>query len=113
VVLGGSLFETNGAEMRRGTERALDSLVRALDDDPNATVEIDGHTDATGDRDFDAQLSLNRAQAIEAYLVAQGIASERMTAAGLGADYPIASNETESGRQHNRRVEVQIRIARQ
>lgn len=113
VTLGDFLFETDRAELKPGAERTLNTLVRALRDDPNATVEIDGHTDSIGNRDHNVDLSLRRADAVRSYLVSQGIDNARLNTQGFGPDYPIASNNTEAGRQQNRRVEVivQARVA--
>jgi outer membrane protein OmpA-like peptidoglycan-associated protein len=113
VTLGDFLFETGRAELKPGAARTLDGLARALRHDPNATVEIDGHTDASGDRGYNPDLSLRRAQAVQSYLTSRGIDPQRITTRGFGPDYPVASNNTETGRQQNRRVEVivQTRVA--
>jgi outer membrane protein OmpA-like peptidoglycan-associated protein len=108
VTLGDVLFETDRAELKPGAERTLDGLVRALRDDPAASVSIEGHTDSTGGRDYNIDLSLRRAQAVKDYLASRGIDPGRVSALGLGADYPVASNTTEAGRQQNRRVEVVV-----
>lgn len=106
VTLGDFLFETGRAELKPGGERELDGLVRTLNDAPNATVEIDGHTDSVGNRNYNVDLSLRRAQAVKEYLASRGIDPARVSTQGLGPDYPVASNNTEAGRQQNRRVEV-------
>jgi outer membrane protein OmpA-like peptidoglycan-associated protein len=108
VTLGDVLFEANRSELRPGASRTLDQLVLALSDDPRAVVTIDGHTDAGGNRDYNMDLSLRRAQSVRNYLAAHGINPSRLSAQGLGSDYPIASNDTELGRQQNRRVEVVV-----
>jgi outer membrane protein OmpA-like peptidoglycan-associated protein len=108
VTLGDVLFETDRAELKPGAERALDGLVRALRDDPAASVSIEGHTDSVGGRDYNIDLSLRRAETVKDYLASRGIDPGRVSARGLGADYPVASNATEAGRQQNRRVEVVV-----
>jgi outer membrane protein OmpA-like peptidoglycan-associated protein len=106
VTLGDFLFEVDRAELKPGAARTLDELVRALSDDRGATVSIEGHTDATGSAQHNADLSLRRAEAVKAYLALHGIDPSRVSTRGLGQDYPVASNATEAGRQQNRRVEV-------
>lgn len=108
VTLGDVLFETGRAELKPGAERTLAGLVRALRDNPAATIEIDGHTDSVGGRDDNIDLSRRRAGSVEAYLASQGIAPARISSQGFGPDYPVASNATEAGRQQNRRVEVVV-----
>jgi len=114
VTLGDVLFEVDRAELKPGAARTLDQLVRALSDDRGATVSIEGHTDSTGGAQYNADLSLRRADAVKAYLAMHGIDPARVTTRGLGQDYPVASNATEAGRQQNRRVEVivQTNVAR-
>lgn len=114
VTLGDVLFEVDRAELKPGAARTLDQLVRALSDDRSATIAIEGHTDATGGAQYNAELSLRRADAVKAYLAMHGIDPVRITTRGLGQDYPVASNATEAGRQQNRRVEVivQTNVAR-
>ncbi|MGA9333098.1 MAG: OmpA family protein [Rudaea sp.] len=108
VTLGDVLFEVDRAELKPGATRVLDKLARALMDDPNSTVEIDGHTDSTGSREYNIDLSLRRASSVKDYLVAHGIEAARISVQGLGPDYPVASNDTAAGRQQNRRVEVTV-----
>ena len=112
VTLGDYLFETGRADLKPGATRNLDGLVRVLRDDPDATMEIDGHTDAVGNHDYNVDLSLRRAGAVKDYLVSQGIDPRRVSTQGLGPDYPVASNNTEAGRQQNRRVEVIVADSR-
>ena len=108
VTLGDVLFEVDRAELKPGSARVMDKLARALMDDPNSTVEIDGHTDSTGSREHNIDLSLRRAMSVKTYLVAHGVNASRIATQGLGPDYPVASNDTAAGRQQNRRVEVTV-----
>lgn len=71
-------------------------------------IMVEGHTDSRGSADFNLQLSQDRADSVKAALVAAGIAAERITALGLGEDFPVDSNESEVGRSRNRRVEIVI-----
>jgi outer membrane protein OmpA-like peptidoglycan-associated protein len=114
VTLGDVLFEVDRAELKPGATRTLDELAHALSDDRGATVSIEGHTDATGSAEHNAQLSLRRAESVKGYLAMHGIDPARITTQGLGQEYPVASNATEAGRQQNRRVEVivQTNVAR-
>jgi len=72
----------------------------------DATVEIAGHTDSTGGRAHNLDLSQRRAEAARDYLIAKGIDPSRMTAKGYGPDEPVADNSTQDGRAMNRRVEL-------
>lgn len=113
VTLGDVLFEVDRSELKPGAARTLDGLVRALQDDPRARIEIEGHTDSSGNREHNLDLSLRRAVAVQNYLIGRGVDPSRVTAQGLGPDFPVASNATEAGRLQNRRVEVivQTRVA--
>ena len=106
ITLGDVLFEFNQSELKSGATRNLMPLAKALTERPQQTVVVEGHTDAVGSKAYNVQLSERRAAAVKDYLVAQGIAAERISTQGLGPDFPIASNDTEGGRQQNRRVEV-------
>lgn len=108
ITLGDVLFEVDRAELKPGAQRNLDKLVEALTAHPEAVLAIEGHTDSTGTREYNLGLSQRRAEAVMGYLAARGIARERMRSAGLGPDYPVASNADAAGRQQNRRVEIVI-----
>ena len=69
---------------------------------------IEGHSDNTGNEDFNLKLSQQRADAVRALLLARGIAPERITTRGYGPKFPIVDNDTPAGRQQNRRVEVLV-----
>lgn len=108
VTLGDVLFEVDKADLKPGAMRSLNQLAVALRDDTNARVAIEGHTDSTGSRAHNMDLSDRRAAAVKSYLVSNGVDFSRITTRGLGPDYPVASNDTAAGRQQNRRVEVII-----
>ena len=72
----------------------LDDVARQLVEAPTIRIEVVGHTDATGGRTRNISLSLARAEAVRAYLVMQGVPSERLVARGYGPDQPIANNST-------------------
>lgn len=106
VTLGDVLFETDRAELKPGATRGLDQLAEALRTDDRGSVAIEGHTDATGSREHNVDLSLRRAQSVQAYLVGRGVSPQRISARGLGPDFPVADNASAGGRLQNRRVEV-------
>jgi len=108
ITLGDVLFEVDKADIKAGAMRSLNQLAVALRDDPNARVAIEGHTDSTGSRAHNMDLSDRRAESVKSYLVSNGVDFSHITTRGLGPDYPVASNNTTAGRQQNRRVEVII-----
>lgn len=102
------LFDPGGATLKPGAQRALDNLSQFLTKYPDRDIAIEGFTDSTGSKDLNQQLSEKRAWAVKAALVARGIQSTRIDARGYGPSFPVASNETPTGRQLNRRVEIVI-----
>ena len=76
---------------------------------PAAAIEISGHTDGDGEDAFNQALSEKRAQAVADYLVKAGLPADRFTAVGYGSTQPIASNETDDGKAHNRRIEFVVK----
>jgi outer membrane protein OmpA-like peptidoglycan-associated protein len=108
LTLGDVLFDTGRAQLKPGAERKLDQLAQFLKDHPDRRVEIDGFTDSVGSDTYNEQLSLSRAGSVKDALMARGIDASRVTTAGYGKEYPVASNNDASGRQLNRRVEVVI-----
>jgi OmpA-OmpF porin, OOP family len=101
-------FETGGAALTPESVPTVESLSRLLKAYPSVTVELGGHTDATGDAAANQKLSLDRANAIRDRLVAAGIEATRLATAGYGQDRPIAANDTEDGRAKNRRTELTV-----
>lgn len=108
VTLGDVLFETGQYTIQGGNYSNLDKLAVFLNRYADRTVTIEGHTDSVGEASFNQALSQNRANAVRDFLVSNGIASSRLTTLGQGEDAPIASNDSATGRQQNRRVEVII-----
>ncbi|MFU8822592.1 MAG: OmpA family protein, partial [Gammaproteobacteria bacterium] len=86
----------------------LDKLAAFLGEYPDRTVLIEGHTDSVGSEESNQFLSQRRAESVRSYLVNRGVQAHRITTAGLGEGSPVASNDTATGRQQNRRVEVII-----
>jgi outer membrane protein OmpA-like peptidoglycan-associated protein len=102
------LFDAGGATLKPGAQRALDNLAQFLTKYPDRDIAIEGFTDSTGTKELNQQLSEKRAWSVKAALVARGIQSTRIDARGYGPSFPVASNETPTGRQLNRRVEIVI-----
>ena len=75
---------------------------------PSLLVNVQGHTDNTGDANANKKLSLDRANAIRSALIAAGVAGNRVTTQGFGAEKPTATNDTDEGRQKNRRIDVVV-----
>ena len=100
-------FRTGSAQLLPQSQVILDELAPLLRDS-EFNVEIEGHTDATGSAQVNLRLSQQRAESVMAYLTNQGIAASRMTATGVGAARPIATNSTAVGRQTNRRIEFNV-----
>ncbi len=108
VTLGDLLFATGKSDLSGGAGANLDKLAAFLQEYPDRSVFIEGHTDSVGNSAFNQQLSERRADSVKSYLVGQGVSHGRLSTAGLGEGSPVASNETSTGRQQNRRVEVVI-----
>ncbi|WP_233080598.1 OmpA family protein [Rheinheimera soli] len=108
VTLGDVLFDTGRAELKEGSLNNLSKLAAFLNRYEDRTVQIEGHTDSIGSSDSNQGLSERRANSVRRYLEAQGIASNRLTARGLGEHAPVTDNESAASRQQNRRVEVII-----
>ncbi len=108
VRLNNIFFETAKAELRPESFAELDRVVKLLHDNPNMEIAIGGHTDNVGTASFNDQLSQARAQAVATYLISKGIGTKRLKVKGYGDTKPVATNDTEEGRQLNRRVEFTI-----
>lgn len=107
-VLNNIYFETNKALLNTVASTDLDKLVKYLQDNSGVSIEIQGHTDSKGSAALNNRLSQNRAISVLNYLVAKGIAQNRLAAKGYGSTQPVATNATAEGRANNRRVEVKV-----
>lgn len=104
----GILFPYDSDQLLPAGRSNIQALARSLQQYPGSEVLIVGHTDATGSDQYNQSLSLRRAESAAAYLASQGVPRARIRTAGRGETEPVASNETDAGRQQNRRVEVAI-----
>ena len=75
---------------------------------PNTFVRVEGHTDSRGSNEYNMELSIRRANAVKNLLLQRGVADSRIEVVGFGETMPVATNDTEAGRQKNRRVEIKI-----
>lgn len=108
IILKNIFFDFDKATLRPESTNELERLTKLLNDVPTLKIEISGHTDSKGAADYNQKLSQNRAKAVVDYLVKAGIGTDRLTFAGYGKDQPIATNDTDDGRQLNRRTEFKI-----
>ena len=108
ITLGDVLFEFNRAEVKPSAQARMAQLADFLKQYPDRRVSIEGHTDSVGSVASNNELSQRRADAVRAQLVGMGIAGDRVSTIGYGKDFPVASNDTDTNRAINRRVEVVI-----
>jgi outer membrane protein OmpA-like peptidoglycan-associated protein len=104
----GILFDVNQSTLKTNARSNIESLATSLKNNPETTVLIVGHTDASGSDAYNQKLSVRRAEAVRSYTIAQGIASSRLSTEGRGESEPISDNTTEEGKALNRRVEIVI-----
>lgn len=104
----GILFDVNSSTLRPASQQNLNDLVASLEEYEGTDVLVVGHTDSTGADEYNQSLSERRADAARTFLTGAGLDPDRVTAVGRGESEPIASNDTEAGRQENRRVEIAI-----
>jgi OOP family OmpA-OmpF porin len=108
IVLKGVNFEFNKDRLTPNAKVILDGVGEALQAAPATNVELGGHTDGKGTDDYNQGLSQRRACSVGRYLGERGVGEERMTPVGYGESKPVADNETDEGREQNRRVELKI-----
>jgi outer membrane protein OmpA-like peptidoglycan-associated protein len=108
LTVGDVLFATGRADLKSGSRQTLDRLTTFLQAYPKRNVQIEGFTDNVGGDDYNQGLSERRADSVRDALTRMGIASGRISTKGFGKNSPVADNDTATGRQENRRVEVVI-----
>ena len=102
------LFDFNKYEVKNKDKGSLNTLAKALEENPDIRIKIDGYTDFIGSEGYNLELSVKRAKAIKNYLVDRGVKSSNISIEGYGKQNPIANNATAAGRAKNRRVEFII-----
>lgn len=108
VTLGDVLFTTGQSGLNSSGDENLTRLADFMSNNPESQLAIEGHTDSVGSAQSNLTLSQSRAFAVSTFLQNRGISNRRLTVQGMGENSPVASNESSSGRQLNRRVEVTI-----
>ncbi|MCX2738812.1 OmpA family protein [Pontibacter anaerobius] len=105
IVTYGIKFDVNQATIRPESVGTLASIAKLMQEQPTLKFTVEGHTDSDGDDNLNMKLSQQRAEAVKAYLVEQGITEDRLAAKGLGESKPIDKNSTPEAKSNNRRVE--------
>ncbi len=108
IVLNNIFFDFNKATLTDESIAELDRVYKLLEETPKLKIEMSGHTDNIGSASYNQKLSEERAKAVVDYLVRKGISAGRLTYKGYGMTQPVASNDTEEGRQQNRRTEFKV-----
>jgi outer membrane protein OmpA-like peptidoglycan-associated protein len=103
------MFDTAKATIKPESHQLLNDVALVMKEHTNIKrVRIEGHTDSDGTGDYNKKLSQERADAVKAFLVEAGVEEKRLTAVGYGEDKPIADNDSDEGKERNRRVEFNI-----
>ncbi len=108
IMPAGITFDTNSYAIRPQFQDQLDRVAATLAEYDKTLIDVYGHTDSTGNDAINNPLSENRAQAVSSYLARQGVNPARVASRGFGSTRPVADNDTENGRQANRRVEIKL-----
>jgi OmpA-OmpF porin, OOP family len=109
VRLNNIFFDVGKATLRDESFPELDRMVATFNENPKMAIEVGGHTDNTGSNEINLKLSQDRADAVREYFIGKGIEPDRVASKGYGEAKPVASNDTEEGKQTNRRVEFVIK----
>jgi outer membrane protein OmpA-like peptidoglycan-associated protein len=105
---GNITFATNSADLNANFFEVLNSVSLVVNEYNQTVIEVAGHTDSTGSDSYNQQLSERRASAVAAYLGTRSVRTDRIITVGMGEGRPVASNDTDTGRQQNRRVELTL-----
>ena len=108
VILKNIFFETAKYDLKPESQIELNKLIDLLNKNPKMKIELSGHTDNVGGKEYNQTLSENRAKAVYDYLVAHNISAERLSYKGYGDTKPIDTNDTDQGRANNRRTEFKV-----
>jgi outer membrane protein OmpA-like peptidoglycan-associated protein len=105
---GNITFATDSADLNASFFEVLNSVSMVVNEYEQTVIEVAGHTDSTGTDAYNQQLSERRANAVASYLGTRNVLADRMITVGMGEGRPVASNESDGGRQQNRRVELTL-----
>ena len=103
------LFDYDSAALRSASRASLRDMANVFEQYPNTTIAVQGYTDSTGPASYNQRLSERRADSVASYIQSLGVSGSRVETLGYGESSPRATNNTPSGRQLNRRVEIHIR----
>ena len=108
VRLNNIFFDSGKSILKTESYPELERLIKVMKENSGMNIQVVGHTDDIGEVDANLKLSIDRAMSVEKYLIEKGIKISRVISTGFGESKPIATNETEEGKQQNRRVEFKI-----
>jgi len=108
IILKNIFFDFDKATIRPESANELERLIKLLNDNPTIKIELGSHTDSKGSDDYNMKLSDSRSKSVVDYLIGKGISTARLVAKGYGETKPIDTNDTDEGRQNNRRTEFKI-----
>ncbi len=108
IALNNLFFDTGKADVRPDSYPELDRIALSVTENPKLVIEIGGHTDNVGKDEANQILSQGRADSVREYIIGKGVEPDRIKSKGYGETQPIQTNDTDEGRQANRRVEVKI-----
>lgn len=108
IVLNNVFYDFDKSTLRPESTTELEGLLKLMNDNPALRIELGSHTDNKGADEYNQKLSEARAKSVVDWLIGRGIASARLVAKGYGESVPVASNDTDEGRQQNRRTEFKV-----
>lgn len=108
VLSGDVLFGFDSAQLTPAATSALDAVVARLSATDVQAIRVEGHTDSVGNDLYNQRLSERRAASVADYLVSRGVAPDKLSTQGHGESRPVADNDSEAGREQNRRVEITV-----